>query len=38
LMYGGKHLDEEGFAKVVQLAERLNASGKKKYVRSQIKV
>jgi hypothetical protein len=38
LMQSGDHLQEEGFAKIVQLAERLNKSGKKKYVRGQIKV
>ncbi len=38
LMYKREHLDEEGFATVVHLAEQLNKSGKKKYVRSQIKV
>ena len=38
LMYKREHLEEEGFAQVVQLAEQLNKSGKKKYVRSQIKV
>ncbi len=34
----GGHLTKEGFQKIVQLAEGLNASSKKKYVRRQIKV
>ena len=38
LMNNGEHLKREGFEKVVQLADRLNKSGKKRYVRSQIKV
>jgi hypothetical protein len=38
LMHRGEHLKREGFEKVVQLAERLNANSKKKYARRQIKV
>ena len=38
LMHNGEHLKREGFGKIVQLAEQLNKSGKKRYVRSQIKV
>src|ERR1051325_9451418 len=37
-LLSSKREDFEMFAQVVQLAEQLNKSGKKKYVRSQIKV
>lgn len=38
IMERGKHLRKEGFLKIVRLAEGLNNSGKKKYLRSEIKV
>jgi hypothetical protein len=38
MMNRGEHLKREGFEKIVQLAERLNANSKKKYARRQIKV
>ncbi|SRR5260221_11536168 len=38
IMQNGEHLKREGFGKIVQLADQLNRSGKKKYQRSQIKV
>jgi hypothetical protein len=37
-MHEGSHLTEEGFEKVVKVAQQLNASSKKKYPRWQIKV
>ena len=37
-MQNQEHLKSEGFNNIVQLSERLNADGKKKYVRRQIKV
>jgi hypothetical protein len=38
IMNEGGHLNKDGFAKIVQLAEGINAGSKKKYVRRQIKV
>jgi hypothetical protein len=38
IMQNGEHLKQEGFGKIVHLADQLNRSGKKKYPRSQIKV
>jgi hypothetical protein len=38
LMHNRKHLESEGFKKVVHVSERLNRDGKKKYARRQIKV
>jgi hypothetical protein len=37
-MYRTEHLTPAGFAKIVELAAKLNASSKKRYPRSEIKV
>lgn len=36
LMHAGEHLRAEGFARIVELAGSLNASGKKRYMRRDI--
>src|ERR1041384_671376 len=38
IMQNGQDLKQEGFCKIVHLADQLNRSDKKKYPRSQIKV
>ena len=38
IMYESGHLTKQGFEKIVQLAEDINVSSKKKYTREQIKV
>ncbi len=38
IMHKREHLKPEGFEKIVQLADRVNEFGKKKYARRQIKV
>jgi hypothetical protein len=35
-MHRGEHLSSAGFARIVELAEELNSSGKKRYARSEI--
>ena len=36
MMYHGRHLDNEGFQRIVGLAVQMNPSGKRKYVGSEI--
>ena len=38
MMFRKEHLKPAGFAKIVELSSRLNASGRKRYPRSEIKV
>jgi hypothetical protein len=38
IMNEGGHLNKDGFEKIIQFADGLNAGSKKKYVRRQIKV
>lgn len=38
MMKRGEHLTKEGFTKITRLADDMNASGKKRYPRTEIKV
>ncbi len=38
LMYQGEHLTEKGFKRVVEMALKMNPSGKRKYTEKEIKI